>query len=600
MTPRFLKTEWILRQFELVQPLFAPDTSVALWLGGKKLVEMGTAVGDLTEAREGALNFPLTRNGEQVGVLQLLPPTDNDPLAKSGGGFLAHSLQGMLDAEYAQRSLTQEALESYREVALLQRAAVSLNRSLKPATVAAALLKEFDNSKQGADYGAVFMHDADGKPALIQCFGNAADDTFRRFAASEFFADIAADESTDIINDLKSVPLWTVPEFESLLWLPLHAHGKNLGLLVLASQHSGSFTARDMKQAQTLSLMAATSLHNAQLYAAEQKLFLSFVAVTSATIDAKSPHMAGHCRRVPRIAMMLAEAAHCANSEPFAEFILDEEERNAIEIAAMLHDYGKVVTPDWIIDKATKLDSIVNRIGLVALRFELLNRDALLDRYHALDEGMDYAAAEQIYLERRQQLDDDFTFLKRCNQGSEFMSEDHISRIRSIAMQVWRDSDGEHSLLTDDEVYNLIVERGTLNPKERKIIEDHAAHTIALLKQIAFPHSLRNVTEYAGGHHERMDGSGYPQGLKREQLSIPARIIALADVFEALTAPDRPYRKPGTLNWAIGIMHRMKLDNHIDAELFDLFLSSGIYADYAAEYLSKDQIDDVDIGRYLG
>jgi HD-GYP domain-containing protein (c-di-GMP phosphodiesterase class II) len=154
-------------------------------------------------------------------------------------------------------------------------------------------------------------------------------------------------------------------------------------------------------------------------------------------------------------------------------------------------------------------------------------------------------------------------------------------------------------LLTENEVYNLSVQRGTLNPEERKIIEDHAVHTINMLSQISFPSSLRNVTEYAAGHHERMDGTGYPRGLKRDQLSIPARMVAIADIFEALTAPDRPYRKPGTLSWAIDIMHRMKLDNHIDGDLFDLFLSEKVYLTYAKKHLAANQIDDVDVSRYL-
>ncbi|HUW35778.1 MAG TPA: HD domain-containing phosphohydrolase [Rhodocyclaceae bacterium] len=597
---RYLKTAWLSRQLELAQPLLPPGAALALWLGGRKLAEIGAAGADLNEASPGALSFPLTLEGEAAGALLLLPPAGGEAQCKSAGDFLAHALQGRLDAEHARRAIAQEALESYREMALLQRAAMDLNGSLKPAVVAAALLKEFDDHKRDADYGAVFLRDAEGKLALMQCFGAGADEAFGRLADSEFFAGIAADASADIVNDLRSVP--TVPEIGSLLWRPLIAHGENLGLLVLASQHRGGFTAGDMKRAQTMCSMAAASLHNAQLYAAEQKLFHSFVDVTAATIDAKSRFTAGHCRRVPKIAMLLAEAAHRAEGGSFAQFTLDEDERNAIEIAAKLHDCGKVVTPEWIVDKASKLDSIVNRIDLVALRFELLRRDALMERDRKLAEGVDQDAAERDCRERLGRLDEDFAFLEKSNQGSEFVSQAHIDRIREIAAKSWRDSSGRaFPLLSEDEVYNLVVQRGTLNPKERKIIEDHAAHTIAALEKIAFPRALRNVTDYAGQHHERMDGTGYPRGkdLKPEEFSLPARIIAIADIFEALTAPDRPYRKPNTLNSAIGIMHRMKSDNHIDGELFDLFLSSGVYADYAREHLAGSQIDDVDIGRYL-
>ncbi len=597
---RYLKTAWLSRQFELARPLLPAGTSLALWLDGTKLAEIGAAGAALSEASPGALSFPLTLDGEAAGALLLLPPAGGEAQGKNAGEFLAHALQGRLDAEHVRRAIAQEALESYREMALLQRAAIDLNGSLKPAAVATSLLKEFDDHKMGADYGAVFLSDAQGKPALMQCFGAGADEAFARLADSEFFAGIAAAASADIVNDLRSLP--TVPEFGSLLWLPLIAHGENLGLLMLALQHRGGFSAGDMKRAQTLCTMAAASLHNAQLYAAEQKLFQSFVDVIAAAIDAKSRYTSGHCQRVPKIAMLLAEAAHCSQDEAFARFTLDEDERKAIEIAAKLHDCGKVVTPEWIVDKASKLDSIVNRIALVALRFELLRRDALMERDRELARGGDGETAERDCRERLRRLDEDFAFLEKCNQGAEFVSQTHTDRIREIAAKSWRDSSGRaFPLLSEDEVYNLVVQRGTLNPEERKIIEGHAAHTIAALEKIAFPRALRNVTEYAGQHHERMDGTGYPRGkdLLPEEFTIPARIIAIADIFEALTAPDRPYRKANTLESAIGIMHRMKLDNHIDAELFDLFLSSGVYAEYAREHLDGSQIDEVDIGRYL-
>jgi len=597
---RYLKTGWVQRQFDLALPLLPPDTVLALWLDGKKSLQTGAATTDYTAATAGALVFPLLLDGTEAGMLLVMSAAGDH--ARSGGAFLAHSLQGMLDAEHARRSVARETLESYREMALLQRATIDLNHSLKPAAVAAALLREFDNRKDGADYGAVFTRNNAGTLELMQSFG-APTAVFAALAGGEFFASIAASANGDIVNVLPFAPLWAdeVPEFESLLWQPLLAHGENLGLLVLALHRSGGFTAGDMKRAQILSSVAATALRNAQLYAAEQQMFQSFVRVIATAIDAKSPYTAGHCRRVPELALMLAETAHRTDSGPFADFALDDDERTAIGIAAMLHDCGKVVTPEWVVDKATKLDAIVNRIELIDLRFELRRRDAAIDLARELAAGAAPAAAEEQFRERRQRLDDDFAFLTKCNIGSEFTSGADVARIDAIASITWRNAAGaELPLLTANEAYNLAAQRGTLNPEERKIIEDHAVHTINMLSQISFPHSLRRVTEYAAGHHERMDGSGYPHGLKREQLSLPARMLAIADIFEALTAPDRPYRKPGTLNWAIGVMHRMKLDRHIDGELFDLFLSSGIYAEYAHKHLAGAQIDEVDIARYLG
>ncbi|OIQ66440.1 cyclic di-GMP phosphodiesterase response regulator RpfG [mine drainage metagenome] len=321
-------------------------------------------------------------------------------------------------------------------------------------------------------------------------------------------------------------------------------------------------------------------------------MFQSFVQVIASTIDAKSPYTAGHCRRVPEIALMLAESASQCKQGVFADFTLTDDDRHTIEIAAMLHDCGKVVTPEWVIDKATKLDSIVNRIDLLALRFELLRRDADIARYQALAAGADQQSATAAYQTRLQQLDDDLAFLNKCNLGTEFVSQDQIDQIHRIAQQHWIDSARQtHPMLTENEAYNLSTQRGTLNPQERKIIEDHALHTINMLSQIMFPGSLRNGTEYAGGHHERIDGGGYPRGLKGGQLSIPARIMAIADIFEALTAPDRPYRKPGTLSWALGIMQHMKQDQHIDGDLYDLFLSEKIYLTYARKHLAAHQID---------
>ena len=593
----YLKPAWVRRQFEMALP---PGAGAALWLGGKCLVETNEAGHDLAEDTPGVQTFPLVLEGEQVGALLLSQPTGSEA-APSPGALLAHTLQGMLESEHGRRAVARETLESYREMALLQRAVTDLNHSLKPSAVIAALLKEFDG--RAADYGAVFVYAADsGGYDLDQSFGVGAAEAFARLKECRLFAAMAERETGDILNDLPSSAQCTEidPDIQALLWLPLVSSGEKLGLLVLASRRSEGFGAVDLKRAQTLCSVAATALRNAQLYAAEQKMFQSFVRVIATAIDAKSPYTAGHCRRVPEIALMIAESAHQADSGPLADFVLDEDERSTMELAAMLHDCGKVVTPEWVVDKATKLDCIANRIHLIEMRYEVLRRDALISHYRALADGANQEAAAATYREHLRQIDDDFAFLEKCNGGGEFISREHVERIQGIAKQQWNDARGEsHPLLTENEVYNLAIQRGTLNPEERKIIEDHAVHTINMLSQIAFPHSLRNVTEYAAGHHERMDGTGYPRGLKRDQLPIPARIVAIADIFEALTAPDRPYRKPGTLSWAINIMHRMKLDNHIDGDLFDLFLSSGVYADYAKKHLAASQIDEVNISRYL-
>ena len=601
--PNYLKASWAQQHFERLMPLLDVGASVALLWGTKRLAACGEFGSTLTETTAGVRMHSLTVEGEVFGAL-LLYAAPGSPADRTDawGRFLLHGLQGQIDAMHARHAVAKEALESYREMALLQRAVGELNSSLKPAMVAAALLKDFDGRNDKTEFGAVFLHNAehDGYN-MIQSFGENAVEEFAGLVISPLFDSLAGHGNGDILNDLTQSPQWAteLAGFQSLLWHPLAAHNENLGFLVLASRHVDAFSAADMKLAQTLVPVAASALHNAQLYEAQQTMFQSFVRVISAAVDAKSPYTAGHCRRVPELAMMLAEKAHQTRRPPFSEFALTEDDLNAVELAAMLHDCGKVVTPEWVVDKATKLDAIVNRLDLVALRIELMRRDVLITHYRAVVAGQ--PGSETECQDRLQQLDEQLAFLETCNKGGEFISPDHVARIQTIAALRWTNARGEElPLLNDNEVYNLCTPRGTLNPEERKIIEDHALHTIRMLSEIPFPRPLRNVTEYAGGHHERMDGKGYPYGLKGEQLSIPARIIAIADIFEALTAPDRPYRKGGTVSWAVDIMHRMKKDGHIDADLFDLFLAEGVYLHYSEKYLAPGQRDQVDLPRYLG
>lgn len=597
-TAGYLKAAWTRRLLETLLPLLPAGSNVAIWFGGRLLASAVEGGADLAEEAPGVSSFPLLLEGRKLGSVLLQLAGADAASAAAWGAFLVHDLQGMIEAQHARYSVAQETLENYREMALLQRAVGELNQSLKPAAVAATLLKEFEGRKGAADFGAVFLRDADdGSYSTIGSFGERAEAICAKLLVSRLFAAMAEHPQGDIINDLTTTE--EVIEFQSLLWLPLRVHGEQFGLLVLATNRPEGFAAADMKRAQTLVSVASSALRNAQLYAAEQVMFQSFVRVIATAIDAKSPYTAGHCRRVPEIALLLAEKAHQAEHGVCAGFRLDEDERNALEIAAMLHDCGKVVTPEWVVDKSTKLDSISNRLDLIAMRFEVLRRDALVEYYRA--GAPEQGAAAQAYQARLRELDADYALLQKCNSGSEFVSPEHIARIKEIAKMHWRNTSGaEFPLLEENEVYNLCVQRGTLNPEERKIIEDHAIHTIRMLSQIPFPRSLRNVPEYAGGHHERMDGRGYPRGLKRDQLSIPARIIAIADIFEALTAPDRPYRKGGTLSWAIDVMHRMKQDGHIDGELFDLFLSEGVHTTYTEKHLAAEQCDQVDIQRYLG
>ena len=388
----------------------------------------------------------------------------------------------------------------------------------------------------------------------------------------------------------------------SILTFPLQNHEDEIiGVMQLINARnpdSGevqAFGEVDRRLAESLASMAAVALTQQQLINDLQQLFESFIRMIANAIDDKSPYTGGHCRRIPVLTMMLAEAAHGVEQGPMSDFRIDDRDRYELETAAWLHDCGKVVTPEHVMDKATKLETIHDRIHLVEARFEILLRDRELAFLRALDQGGDDADLREQWRLQRSRLEEDLDFLQGTNVGGEYMSDEAIERVRRIAGYRWRDRHGrEQPLLTDDEVENLCVRKGTLNEREREIINHHIVATIQMLESLPFPKHLARVPEYAGGHHEKMDGSGYPRGLKREEMSVQARIMAIADIFEALTASDRPYKPGKKLSECLEIMYRMKRDRHIDPDLFDIFIRERVYERYAREYLPPAQIDAID------
>jgi HD-GYP domain-containing protein (c-di-GMP phosphodiesterase class II) len=351
---------------------------------------------------------------------------------------------------------------------------------------------------------------------------------------------------------------------------------------------------------ESLASQAAVALDNQQLIQAQKNLFDSFMTMMAAAVDAKSAYTGGHCQRVPVLTEMLAEAACNETDGPFKDFHLSEEEWYELQIAGGLHDVGKVTTPVHIMDKATKLERIVDRVDEVKVRFELVKRDLEVEHLKkVVANGVDKAALENDLQAQLKQVAEDFAFIAECNIGGEFMADEKIARLKEIAKRPILLDGKVQPLLNDDEVMNLSIRRGTLNDADRKVINDHIVLTIQMLESLPFPKHLRRVPEIAGGHHEKMDGTGYPKGLTRDQMSIPARMMGIADIFEALTAADRPYKKPKTVSESIKIMSFMKKDKHIDPELFELFLRSGIYKKYAERFLLPEQIDEVNIEQYL-
>ena len=402
----------------------------------------------------------------------------------------------------------------------------------------------------------------------------------------------------------------------SFLTVPMKNHEDEIiGVLQLinatdrATGEIVAFSAADQNLAESLASQAAVALTNRLLINQLEELFESFIRLINAAIDDKSPYTGGHCQRVPALTMMLAEAATRAASGPLAGFAMSDKDRYELKIAGLLHDCGKVTTPVHVVDKATKLQTIYDRIGLLDTRFEVLRRDAqvrmLQAKVEALESGNKGAwpELEARYNAQIKQLDADREFIRLCNIGSERMAPEDQQRVFSIGTGYrWRDTDGNEDVpfLTHDEITNLTIRSGTLTDDERKIINHHIEVTIMMLESLPWPKHLKNVPEYAGGHHERMDGKGYPRGLTREQMSVQARVMGIADIFEALTAKDRPYKKGKTLTEALTILGRFKLNGHIDPDLFDVFIRERLYLRYAEQFLDPEQIDDVDLSRIPG
>jgi HD-GYP domain-containing protein (c-di-GMP phosphodiesterase class II) len=401
---------------------------------------------------------------------------------------------------------------------------------------------------------------------------------------------------------------------QSFLTIPMKDHeSKVIGVLQLINAidtETGAiipFSIANQTLVESLASQAAVAMTNHHLIEGLKGLFEAFIELIADAIDQKSPYTGGHCRRVPELTMMLTQALIDAKTGPFKDFTLNENEFYELKVASWLHDCGKVTTPEAIMDKPTKLSSIFDRILLLDQRFELLKQQAecamLKEQVEMLKAGgldqekQNRLAEQQSKLDAfKAYCDEARAFLRVANIGSESMTASDLQRIQDIAnMEILDILGNKVPFLDEDETYNLSIRRGTLTAEERQVINNHIVVTISMLESLPYPQSLARVPEYACGHHEHMDGSGYPKGLTREQMSIPARVMGIADIFEALTSKDRPYKKAKTLSESLAILGKMKVENHIDPELFDVFIREGIYLKYAQEFLEPEQIDQVDL-----
>ncbi|MDN0118884.1 HD domain-containing phosphohydrolase [Yersinia frederiksenii] len=438
--------------------------------------------------------------------------------------------------------------------------------------------------------------------------------------------------------------------------VPMKTHDEQLlGFLLLFNPYELN-TERERSKIQLVNALVGSlsvSVETQRLLQEQKNLLNAFIQLIAGAIDAKSAYTGGHCQRVPEITKMLAKAAVNVKEGPFADFTLSDNEWEELHTACWLHDCGKITTPEFVVDKSTKLELIYDRIHEVRMRFEVLKREKEIIFLHRHATIMASEADQQLLADELRQLDEDFYFIANCNVGGEFMSDEAIARIQQIARYHWTrtldDNAGianeervrkarqpasslpvqepmladkeEHIIYRENkdrrpeyydfkvpeptllynrgEIYNLSIRRGTLTEEDRYKINEHIMQTIIMLKKLPFPRTMANVPTIAGGHHERMDGKGYPYQLNYTQMSIPVRMMAIADVFEALTAADRPYKPGKLLSEALNIMVNMVNENHLDKEIFILFLQSGIWHEYAIAHLQADKVDVIDVSVLL-
>ncbi|MFA0439024.1 hypothetical protein BCU70_10030 [Vibrio sp. 10N.286.49.C2] len=442
-------------------------------------------------------------------------------------------------------------------------------------------------------------------------------------------------------------------ETDSVLFIPLiDRQQKVIGALGLGfdKAHEDFVLMENLEYIETLAAYASVTIETQAMLASQKALLDSFIQVMAEAIDTKSPYTGNHCQRVPVLTEMLTLAAQQQEKGPFEAFSMTKEQWEELHVAAWLHDCGKVTTPEHVIDKATKLETIYNRIHEVRMRFEILKRDAELSMYKHYS-TINLTSEQWQELEaKKQQIDDDFAIIAKANTGDEYLTTEALERINAIAKQTWTatiDSrlglsweelsrydtsvsivGNKESILSDGvqhlvawekdpereprfvikpgehqnnlgELYNLSVRKGTLNEEERYIINSHMIATLRMLERLPFPKHMTNVPLLAGSHHERIDGKGYPLGLVASELPVAARAMAIADVFEALTSQDRPYKQPKKLSETLAIMRIMVNDGHLDGALFELFLTSNVYLDYAQVHIKLEQIDVKDVQPYL-
>ncbi len=385
---------------------------------------------------------------------------------------------------------------------------------------------------------------------------------------------------------------------KSMAAIPMKDHENELlGVIQLinAMDEKGNivnFNDEHITMLTSLASQAAIAFTNKNLIEGLENLLYQFIKSIAGAIDRKSKYTGGHIKRVATLSEMLSQKIQ-KDKGHYKDITFSDDELQEISIAGWMHDVGKITTPIYVRDKAKKLETIFDRVELINTRFNLVRSIILEDISCCLKDNCKKEELEKLL----EQLEEDRKFIYQANTGGEFMKDEDLERIDRIFQFKYSSNENDYFLLTENEKINLSIRRGTLLPEEFDKMREHAIVTHEMLGELTFPKKFRDVPKYASAHHEKLNGKGYPFQLSAEQMPLQSRIIAIADLYEALTASDRPYKKGKTLTETLKIMAFMVKDGEIDADLLDLLIDSGLYLEYAKKFLKPRQIDDVDIAK---
>ncbi|MFQ5709485.1 MAG: HD-GYP domain-containing protein [bacterium] len=376
---------------------------------------------------------------------------------------------------------------------------------------------------------------------------------------------------------------------KSMLVVPMRDHNDEIiGVLQLINSLNSHNEVIDFKpeyEALILSLasQAAVAIRNATLIEDIKNLFKALVRYSARAIDARSPHTAGHSGRVAKYSIRIARAINEETEGRLGKIFFTAEEIEEFRMAAWLHDIGKIGVRESVLEKSTKLTE--DQIEVIAERFEgvknAIRCRTALAKIGMLKEGQNCETALQELEEKAQeqlrQIDAHLAFIRRINVPG-FLNEEDREKLKSIAEMTFQNSRGEECYyLTPKEYENLSIIKGNLTESEYKEIQSHVVQTLSILKKIPFTKELQNIPQHAAGHHEYLNGTGYPFGLKGDEITLQSRIMCIADIYDALSSPDRPYKKAIPLEKTLDILRAEVEAGKLDGDIVELFIRKKLY-----------------------